>query len=98
MKLMIDTGANRTFISKNALKSIRNSRIINRIQRQVFLADGYTSITVYGEVNLSFVMNNVYTSIRALIVKNLCVSCILGMDFIIKYKLIINTVNRTISI
>ena len=29
MKLMIDTGANRTFISKDALNSIRNSRIIN---------------------------------------------------------------------
>ncbi|CAF3544285.1 unnamed protein product [Rotaria sp. Silwood1] len=98
MKLMIDTGANRTFITKKALNSIRNIKIINRIQRQVFLADGYTSITVYGEVDLSFVMNNIYTSIRALIVKNLCVSCILGMDYIIKYKLIINTVNQTISI
>ena len=43
-------------------------------------------------------MNAVYTSIRALIVKNLCVNCILGMDYIIKYKLSINTVNRTISI
>ena len=98
MKMMIDTGANRTFISKDALNSIRSSRIINRTQRQVILADGYTSINVYGEVDLSFVTNNVYTSIRALIVKNLCVDCILGMDYIIKYKLIINTINRTISI
>ena len=97
MKLMIDTGANRTFITMKVLNSIRNSRIINRIQRQVFLADGYTSITVYGEVNLPLVINNVYTSIRALIVENLCVNCILGMDYIIKYKLIINIVNRTIS-
>ena len=32
-KLMIDTGANRTFISKDALNSIRSSRIINRTQR-----------------------------------------------------------------
>ncbi|CAF4371887.1 unnamed protein product [Rotaria sp. Silwood2] len=68
------------------------------MQRQVFLADGYTSITVYSEVDFSFFFNNVYTSIRALIVKNLCVNCILGMDYIIKYKLIINTANRTISI
>ena len=97
MKLMIDTGANRTFITMKVLNSIRNSRIINRIQRQVFLADGYTSITVYGEVNLPLVINNVYTSIRALIVENLCVNYILGMDYIIKYKLIINIVNRTIS-
>ncbi|CAF1219672.1 unnamed protein product [Rotaria sp. Silwood1] len=98
MKLMIDTGATQSFISKMALNSIRNSKIINRIQRQVFLADGYTSITVYGEVELSIVMNNIYTSIRALIVKNLCINCILGMDYISKYKLIINIVNQSISI
>ena len=48
MKLMIDTGANRTFIAKDALNSIRNPRIINQTPRQVFLADGYTSINVYG--------------------------------------------------
>jgi hypothetical protein len=98
MKLMIDTGASRTLISQKALNSIQNSKIINRIQRQVFLADGYTSITVYGEVDLSFIMNNIRTSIRALIVKNLCVNCILGMDYIIKYKLIINTVDRKVTI
>ncbi|CAM2727912.1 unnamed protein product [Rotaria socialis] len=98
MQLMLDTGANRTFISQKALNSIRSSKIINQIQREVFLADGYTSIMVYGEVDLSFIMNNIRTSIRALIVKNLCVNCILGMDYIIKYKLIINTVNRTITI
>ncbi|CAF4333803.1 unnamed protein product, partial [Rotaria magnacalcarata] len=98
MKLMLDTGANRTFISQKALTSIRSSKIINQIQREVFLADGYTSITVYGEVDLSFIMNNIRTSVRALIVKNLCVNCILGMDYIIKYKLIINIGNRTITI
>ena len=98
MKLMIDTGANRTFIAKDALNSIRNPRIINQTPRQVFLADGYTSINVYGEVNLSFVINNIYTSIRALIVKNLCVDCILGMDYILKYNLIINIPNGIISL
>ena len=46
MKLMIDTGANRTFISQNALNLIRNSRVINRIRRQVLLADGHTTINV----------------------------------------------------
>ncbi|CAF5051971.1 unnamed protein product, partial [Rotaria socialis] len=32
MKLMLDTGANRTFISQKALTSIRSSKIINQIQ------------------------------------------------------------------
>ncbi|CAF5143858.1 unnamed protein product, partial [Rotaria magnacalcarata] len=38
------------------------------------------------------------TTIKAFIVKELCVDCILGMDFINKYKMIINTEERTVSI
>ncbi|CAF1371892.1 unnamed protein product [Rotaria magnacalcarata] len=43
-------------------------------------------------------LGDIEASIVALIVKQLCTDCILGMDFINKYKLIINTEDRTISI
>ncbi|CAF5188514.1 unnamed protein product, partial [Rotaria magnacalcarata] len=43
-------------------------------------------------------MGDMLTNIKAFIVKELCVDCILGMDFINKYKLIINTEDRTVSI
>jgi hypothetical protein len=93
---MIDTGANRTFVSIKALDSIRNRNITNKTQRRVLLADGRTSISVYSEMSLSIIVNNVYTSIRALIVKDLCADCILGMDFIAKYKHI-NIADQTVS-
>ena len=97
IKLMIDTGANRTFISINALNSTRNNKVIERTSKKVILADGNTPITVQGEVELSIVMNNIYTSIRAFVVNDLCVDCILGMDYIVKYKLIIDVEKRTLS-
>ncbi|CAF4363724.1 unnamed protein product, partial [Rotaria magnacalcarata] len=43
-------------------------------------------------------MGDMLTNIKAFIVKELCVDCILGMDFINKYKMIINTEERTVSI
>ncbi|CAF4266608.1 unnamed protein product [Rotaria sp. Silwood2] len=98
MKVMIDTGANRTFISSKALHSTNGKQFINKIQRCVFLADGHTSIFVYGEVKLYIMMGDIQASIGALIVKQLCTDCILGMDFINKYKLIINTEDQTVSI
>ncbi|CAF1475073.1 unnamed protein product, partial [Rotaria sordida] len=98
MNLMIDTGANRTFISINALSFKNNKQFITTHQRRVYLADGQTSITVYGEVQLHIMLGDIKATILALIVKQLCTDCILGMDFIYKYKLIINTEDRTVSI
>ncbi|CAF4698585.1 unnamed protein product, partial [Rotaria sp. Silwood2] len=95
---MIDTGANRTFISVKALSFTNSKQFINTSQRRVFLADGQTSIIVYGEVKLHIMLGDIQASIVALIVKQLCTDCILGMDFINKYKLIINTEDRTVSI
>ncbi|CAF2074120.1 unnamed protein product [Rotaria magnacalcarata] len=95
---MIDTGANRTFISFKAWHSTNSKQFIKKIQRRVLLADGQSSIFVYGEITLHIMLGDIQASIVALIVKQLCTDCILGMDFINKYKLIINTEDRTISI
>ncbi|CAF4830789.1 unnamed protein product [Rotaria sp. Silwood1] len=62
------------------------------------IADSHTSIFVYVEVKLHITMGDIQASIGALIVKQLCTDCILGIDFINKYKLIINTEDQTISI
>ncbi|CAF4301254.1 unnamed protein product [Rotaria magnacalcarata] len=95
---MIDTGANRTFISFKAVHSTNSKQFIKKIQRRVFLADGQSSAFVYGEITLHIMLGDIQASIVAFIVKQLCTDCILGMDFINKYKLIINTEDRTISI
>ena len=97
MKVMIDTGASRTFISHKALNSSCGKMFVNDIQTSVTLADGYSSIPIYGTSNLFITMGDTLTSISAIVVKELCVDCILGMDFISKYKLIINLDDRTVS-
>lgn len=95
---MIDTGANRSFISSALLNSVCPFNQKEHTPREVYLADGQSSIAIDGELNLPIIINNIYTSIQVLVVKSLCAECILGMDFINKYKLIIDTMSRSISI
>ena len=97
MKAMIDTGANRTFISLQALSTSHSEQFINKKQRSASLADGHTSISILGTLDLHMVIGNMSTSIKAYVVKDLCAECILGMDFISKYKLVINADERVIS-
>ncbi|CAF1380535.1 unnamed protein product [Rotaria sordida] len=68
MKVMIDIGPNRSFISIKALDPSYGKQFINKSHSRVILADGYTSLSVF------------------------------GMDFIHKYKLIINTEEQIVSI
>ncbi|CAF1505539.1 unnamed protein product [Rotaria sordida] len=98
MKAMIDTGANRTFISIKVLPTFYNKSFIHRKQKNATLADGHTSIPVLGTSNLRIVMGDMLTFIKAYVVKELCADCILGMDFINKYKLIINTEEKIVSL
>lgn len=98
MKAMIDTGANRTFILLQALPTLQHQQFINKKQKTASLADGHTSISILGTLDLCIVIGDMSTSIKAHVVKNLCTECILGMDFIRKYKVIINADTRVVSI
>ncbi|CAF4386202.1 unnamed protein product, partial [Rotaria magnacalcarata] len=79
MTTMIDTGANRTFISIKALHLSYKKQSINKVSSRVILADGYTSLSILGTVHLSINMGDILTTIKAFIVKELCVDCILGI-------------------
>ncbi|CAF4100345.1 unnamed protein product [Rotaria sordida] len=98
MKVMLDTGANRTFISSKALHPLNSKQFVNKLYKRVILADGNTSLSILGTWDLSIIMGDMLTSIQAFVVKELCADCILGMDFINKYKLIINTEEQMVSI
>ena len=98
MNLMIDTGATRTFISMKCFKAMKEKRVVNQQRRRVFLADGHTYLVVYGEVDLFIHIGEVNTSIRAFMVERLCAGCILGMDFIRKYHLVIDMMKQVIWI
>ena len=98
MKLMVDTGANRSFISIQVLTRQENYRIDKSRSKRVLLADGRTSFYNYGELELTIKLGGLTTNIRALVVEDLCADCIVGMDYITKYKLIIDMAKSTISI
>lgn len=70
MKAMIDTGANRTFISSQALPTSYNRQFINEKQKTASLADGHTSISILGTLELHIVIGGMSTSIKACVVKN----------------------------
>lgn len=95
---MIDTGATRTFISMKCFNAMKEKRVVNQQRRRVFLADGHTYLVVYGEVDLFIRIGEVNTSIRAFMVERLCAGCILGMDFIRKYHLVIDMMKQVIWI
>ena len=98
MKLMIDTGATRTFVSKDCFNDMKEKRLVNKVRRRVFLADGVTSLVVYGEIDLFIRIGTTKAFIRAFVVDRLCSGCILGMDFIRKYHLIIDMMKQVMWI
>jgi predicted aspartyl protease len=98
MKVMIDTGATQTFVSKECFNDMKEKRIVNQVRRRVFLADGVTSLIVYGEIDLFIRIGTTKAFIRAFVVDRLCSGCILGMDFIRKYHLIIDMMKQVMWI
>ena len=75
MKAMIDTGANQTFIAFQALSTSHNRQFIDKKQKSASLADGQTSISILGTLDLHIVIGDMPTSIRAYVVKDLCTEC-----------------------
>ena len=97
MKIMFDSGATKSFISKAALKRTRHLPI--SINRQHYLmADGYTNFEVIGVVKIVMEFNRIKTSIIVGVVSSLCTDCILGMDYINKYKVNLNNKDQRIQI
>ncbi|CAF1690989.1 unnamed protein product, partial [Adineta ricciae] len=95
---MIDTGANRAFISLQALPRSHTQQLNNKQQRSASLANGHTSLSILGTLELCIGISDTSTMIRGYVVKELCAECFLGMDFISKYKLIINAEERTVTL
>ncbi|CAF5016382.1 unnamed protein product [Rotaria sp. Silwood1] len=97
MKVMFDSGATTSFISIAALQ--RTTHLPIRFTQQLYLmADGYTTFEVIGTVKIFIEFNQMKTSIVARIVNSLCADCILGMDYINKYKVNLNNKDKQIQI
>jgi transposase InsO family protein len=96
MKILIDTGAQHSFINEKCLKSIDQFKYSNIQHQKFFLADGLTSFIVTGTVHLNIHIGDVLTNISAFITKNLCTTLILGMDYLLKYDLDIQPKKKSI--
>ena len=48
LKVMLATGASRTFISVTALHPSNSKQFVNKSYKRVILADGYTSLSILG--------------------------------------------------
>ncbi|CAF1045914.1 unnamed protein product [Didymodactylos carnosus] len=98
MRVMIDTGATRTLINEKSLRQTKHKKYINKTQLQFVMADGCTPFKVVGETELSIKMGHKTTRMTAYIAKNLYTDCILGMDYVNKHNLKINSKKQIISI
>ena len=94
---MIDTGANRTFITLQCLSALQIRQIVKMEQESASLADGSTSLHILGTLELPIVIGDIIISITTCVVRNLCTECILGMDFIHRYGLIFDISKRAVS-
>lgn len=85
MACLVDTGASNTIIQSTILREIGRSRI-EEMKEEMTLADGRSSININGKVEIDIHVNNMITTVMALISDSLSIPCILGQDWIRKYN------------
>jgi hypothetical protein len=96
-KIMFDSGSSRSFIKKSILDQMNHLPI--QFNKQFYLmADGHSTFNILGTVKIYIDLDNLQTSIIVGIVDNLCVDCLLGMDYMNKYYVNLNNKEKQIHI
>ncbi|CAF1164741.1 unnamed protein product [Rotaria magnacalcarata] len=89
MQIMFDSGSTQSFINEEVLNRTVHFPI-NYKKHYYLLADGNTTFEVTGTVKIFVEINHIKTNIVVGVVNSLCTDCILGMDYITKYKVNLN--------
>ena len=97
VRILLDTGASRSFIRASTLSNCR-LKVQDQTPNVFWLADGTTSFSTQGTIHLRIKLNGYVTTIPALVVRNLSCDCILGMDWLRKYRVDICNSTRTIRL
>ena len=97
VKILVDTGATKTFINNRILHYIITRNTILKQSHSFLLADGVAPFHVLGLVNLSIEFNSFRTTITAHVAQELCTDMIIGMDFINKYNMNINVKKQIVT-
>ncbi|XP_052680304.1 uncharacterized protein LOC128161104 [Crassostrea angulata] len=96
--LLIDRGATVSLLSKVCYGNIQGNDTwrMEKVDRDILSANG-SSVGIYGKTSISLALNG--TSIlQEMIVADISVDGILGLDFLVKYKAIINMRTHKVSI
>ncbi|CAF5147210.1 unnamed protein product, partial [Rotaria socialis] len=72
MQIMIDTGAQNSFVHERNLTLNDKFKSSTIPQQKFYMADGLTSFIVTGTVTLNIFIGDILTSILAYVTKNLC--------------------------
>ncbi|CAF3164956.1 unnamed protein product [Rotaria sp. Silwood2] len=97
MRIMFDSGSTHSFINRIALKRTQHLPIHFNQQHYV-MADGHTTFEVIGTVRIFIELNYIKTNIIVGVVNSLCTDCILGMDYINKYKVNLNNKQKQVQV
>ena len=81
LRILVDTGAHKSFISNETFKYLQ-PQVVQRHTQSHWLADGVTPFITNGEVQLSVKVGCLETRVLASIATTLSCSCILGADWI----------------
>ena len=97
MKIMFDSGSTTSFINKAVLTRTRYLPI-NYNKHYYLMADGHTTFEVIGTVRIFIELDHTKTNIIVGVVDSLCTDCILGMDYINKYKVNLNNKQKQVQV
>jgi hypothetical protein len=96
--LLIDTGATISLLSKVCYGNMFGTkhRSVEKVECDVLSANG-SPVDVYGKTSIEFVLNGTTMS-HEMIIADLSVDGILGLDFLVKHEAVIDTGRQRISI
>ena len=98
VKILIDTGATKTFVNSQVLHHLVPKSSILKRSYSFLLADGIASFDVLGLVDLFIEFNSFVTPITAHIAQHLCADIIIGMDYINQYNMTIDVKKQIVTI
>ena len=98
VKILIDTGATKTFVNSQVLHHLVPKSSILKRSYSFLLADGIASFDVLGLVDLFIEFNSFVTPITAHIAQHLCADMIIGMDYINQYNMTIDVKKQIVTI
>ena len=96
--LLMDTGATVSILSRACYENIQGygNYMLESINKDVFSANG-SLLRIYGKVSIKFMLNGIPMH-HEMIVADVSVDGILGLDFLIKHEAIVNLRTRKVEI